>query len=378
LEKKGCALIIGDQAGGRNILTDLVGVENNANATQSLEYLFKEKNFTTEIAVCDLSPNLLGSLSDVLGEEKIAIDPFHVMQELNRAILKDIARFRSHLFTDERKELHKLKDFMTKQQQLLDNGEFKRCNDPKFSPKHQIAIKCFQITKSILNIYQHSDLDTFFQRLEREIEGFLKDPDLRIVSLGLSLKDKLPKKTRTDAAMSRIKPELLKKLKTLYRECEEPLKDQQCVFNKQRWTIFYQPERLNPKRVKFLTQFLAKYPELQTYRDLTLSVGSIYRLPNEFVSSRLITDLPVNPKWGKELKTCLKTFKKWANAIVRFKTFFEKHKDLPKRLRANMEYQNPKVKKIFRSGNNMKSLTRIQNEVQFNLGGEVRNFLKSV
>lgn len=355
-----------------------MGVENTANATQSLEYLFKEKEFTTEIAVSDLSPNLLGSLCDVLGEDKIAIDPFHVMQELNRAILKDLARFRSHLFAEERKDLLKLKDFISKQQHSIQNGENTSNPDPKIYPKHQMAMKCLQITRIVLEIYQLSDLDSFFQRLESEIDKFLEDPDLRVVSFGLSLKDKLPKKARTDATMGRIKPELLKKIKTLYRECEEPLKDQQREFNKQRWAIFYQPERLNPKRVKILTHFLVKYPELQCYRDLTLNIGSIYRLPNELVSSRLITDLPINPKWGKELKACLITFKKWASAIVRFKTFFEKHKDLPKRLRANMEYQNPKVKKIFRSGNNMKSLTRIQNEVRFNLGGEVRNFLKSV
>jgi hypothetical protein len=355
-----------------------VGVENKDNTIQALKYLFEEKHITAEMAVCDFSPNILSGLSEVVGEEKIAIDPFHVMQELNRAILKDLARYRLHLFTDEQKDLTKLKMFVTYYQNLDQNRENKNNPYPIIHTTHQIAMNCLRITKTILDIYQISDLGLFFHRLLEELDTCLCDLDLRVVSFGLSIKEKLPKKARTNAAKDRIKAELLKKLKTLYRACENPLKEQQREFNKHRWTLFYQPERLNPKRATLLDHFLTTYPEVQCYRDLTLSIGSIYRLPHELVSSRLISDLPVNPTWGKELQACLSTFKKWANAIVRFKTFFENHKDFPKRLRANMEYQNPKIKKIFRSGNNMKGLIRIQNEVQVNLGGEVRNFLKAV
>jgi hypothetical protein len=355
-----------------------VGVENKQNAVQSLKYLFGEKGFTTEIAVSDLSPNLLAGLSEVIGDDKIAIDPFHVMQELNRAILKDLARYRVQLFTTERKDLAKLKYFITTLQKAPQKVEIAIAPLPSISPHHQNAQKCLQVTQSILGVYQLADPKRFFSILNKELDKMVDDSNLSIVSFGLSIQEKLPKKAVTQTAMMRMKLELLRKLKTLYRECGEPLKNQQYEYSKQKWTLFYQPERLTLKRVKILTQFLSKYPHLQCYRDLTLSVGSIYRLPNELVSSRLILDLPENPKWGPELQACLSTFKKWANAIIRFKKFFENHQGLPKRLRANMEYQNPKIKRIFRSGNNMKGLTRIQNEVQFNLGGEVRNFLKAI
>lgn len=355
-----------------------MGVENKQNAVQSLSYLFEEIGITTEIAVCDLSPNLLAGLSDVLGEDKIAIDPFHVMQELNRAISKELMRFRHQLFTDERKELTKLKNYITNVQKQSGKFDNSVHSLPLINPTHQNAMKCLQVTKIILNICQIPDQLTFFKCLIEELNLLRCDSDLGVVSFSLSIKDKLPKKAQTELAMNRLKIDLLRKLKTLYREYDEPIKDQQHTFSKQRWSIFYQPNRLTPKRANVLHQFLIKYPELNCYRDLTLSVGSIYRLPNELVSDHLILDLPIDSKWGKELKACLTTFKKWAHAIIRFKIFFENHKDLPKRLRANMEYQNPKVKKIFKSGNNMKGLRRIENEVQFNLGGEVRNFLKSV
>ena len=130
------------------------------------------------------------------------------------------------------------------------------------------------------------------------------------------------------------------------------------------------------ERARLLTKFLNSYPELNSYRELTLTIGSIYRLPLNLIHENIIDDLIPKRNWGSELQACIKTFKRKSGAIFRFVDFFKQNPDLPKRTRANMEYQNRPVKQIFRSGNNLKSMPRIENELRLHLGGQVRNMLE--
>jgi hypothetical protein len=355
-----------------------VGVENRANVVRSLKYLKEVKGINPEMIVTDLSPNLLGALSEVMGEEKIAIDPFHVMQDVNRAILKDLTRFRIRRFTSEQKDLMKLKNFICMVQSVKNPLDSSSNPCPEVDPKHEIAVLCRLNTVKLLKIHGIQRISAFFTALEHCLAELRISPNLSVLSFAMSLEAKIPKNACTQAGMTRLKAEILKKLKTLSRDCCAPLKDQQTEFNKQRWAIFYQPERLTPERAQLLCEFLQKYPELEPYRDLTLSVGSIYRLPPELVTPILPESLPDHEEWGNELHACIKTFKRWASAIVRFKTVFGSVKKCPKRLRANMEYQNPLVKRLFRTGNNMKGLSRIEKELQLHLGGEVRNFLQAL
>ena len=43
-----------------------------------------------------------------------------------------------------------------------------------------------------------------------------------------------------------------------------------------------------------------------------------------------------------------------------------------------MEFMNTPVKALIGSGNNLKAMNRIQNEIKLQIGGDVRNFIKSV
>lgn len=357
-----------------------MGVESQVNAVQSLQYIKDNLKITPEIVVHDLSPNLISATAEVFGEEKIALDPFHVMQDLNRAILKDLGRMRKARFTAEKVELDLLKQqiILRQNKPVKKNVEILPLSTLPIKNNHEIAKKCQSITEIMLKIYSIHDVPTFFEKIKMQIAEFRVNNFLPILAFGLSLHDELPKYAETSKAMQRIKSEILKKLKTLFRECQRPLMEAQRRFNKIRWVIFYQREHLNPKRADLLLNFLHQYPELQKYRDLTLSIGSIYRLPIELINSKLIDECPVDPEWGNELKACLNTLKRNTASIFRFRNFFEKNPNTPNKCRANMEYQNIHVQRIFRSGNNMKCLNRIKMEMQQHLGGEVRNFLLQV
>jgi hypothetical protein len=139
------------------------------------------------------------------------------MQELNRGISMDLARFRVQLFTEERKELTKLKNYIIKYQKSAQKGEYNPNPIPIVQSYHQTACNCAQITINMLDIYQISTHPLFFQWLELGLDDLLRSLDLGVISFALSVKDKIPKNARTQAAMDRLKLEILKKLKILYR-----------------------------------------------------------------------------------------------------------------------------------------------------------------
>ncbi len=77
----------------------MVGVENHENARRSLENFQKKSSHPPEMIVTDFAPGLLSAVNDVFGPHSTAIDPFHVMQELNRAIDQDLVQFRKIYFS---------------------------------------------------------------------------------------------------------------------------------------------------------------------------------------------------------------------------------------------------------------------------------------
>lgn len=101
--------------------------------------------------------------------------------------------------------------------------------------------------------------------------------------------------------------DLLKKLKTVYVEARHSLQSAQVKFSKARWVLFYQPERVTPERARLLFRLLAQYPELQPYRDLTLRVGSIYRLPLAEVKPEIIDGLVARDDYGPEVRAAIAT-----------------------------------------------------------------------
>ena len=96
----------------------MVGVENMANITNSLKYAKEKLSIAPEIIVHDLSPNILAAVKDVFSESHSAIDPFHVMQELNRAIMKDLSKYQRKNYGDQIKKLINLRDMVIKYQKL--------------------------------------------------------------------------------------------------------------------------------------------------------------------------------------------------------------------------------------------------------------------
>jgi len=356
-----------------------VDVENSLNAKHSLEYIKDELGINPEIIVHDLSPNLIKATCDIFGVEKMAFDPFHVMQSLNRAISKELSQFREKRFINEKNELLALRKYISKLQKHYNEHhclEAKYIKEfPNIDRNHVISNYCADFTGQILSLLKIISQSKFLFELRTLLTTCKKQKDLNMLAFAFSIEDKLPKKRFTQKSYQRITIELFRKLKTFYHDCRIPIEEEQKRFSKTRWVLFYQPEKLTKKRIELLDKFLTNYPELQIYHDLTLHFGSIYRLPLDMVSDSLILDVKIDGNYGKDLCTCLKTFKKYYKAILRFRDFFIQNPKFTKRSRANMEYQNRDVKSIFNSGNNLKDMNRIENELKLHLGGEVRNFI---
>lgn len=357
-----------------------MGIENAENAESSLNYVKEELGADPEIIIHDFSPNLIKATCSVFGAEKMGIDPFHVMQMLNRAIRKELNHFRKENFAAEEKELIELRGYISSiQRELKDLGAEYLKNPPKLpdiNKNHKISKKCCDFTSEILGLLtKECTVHEFYDTLRSFLSEARGGEDLSILSYVLSIEEKLPKKRPSDKFYLRTLSELLKKLKTLYSENRIPIEDEKKRFSRQSWSIFFQPEKLTDKRKGILDEFLETYPSLSCYRDLTLRIGSLYRLPLESIISEIIFGIEADKNWGDELKACIDTFKRYHAAILRFQDFYNRNPDLPKRCRANMEYRNTGIKKVIGSGNNLKSVTRISNEIQLQFGGIVRDLL---
>jgi len=60
---------------------------------------------------------MIGAIRDVFGEHVIGIDGFHVMQELNNGIRRDLLDFRDNRFRVEIWELQGLRDWVSRVQE---------------------------------------------------------------------------------------------------------------------------------------------------------------------------------------------------------------------------------------------------------------------
>jgi hypothetical protein len=355
-----------------------VGVESQKTVASALSYTKTVLGINPDIVVHDLSPNIFSAVSKIYGSEKSAVDPFHVMQDLNRAIRKDLSRFQNRRFGKELKEFKELRNYINNfQKKYPISKNFTQILQklPPCEINHTNSVQCRIITQKILEFLCIQDRQQFFQEILKYIR-YLKNEDIfEISTFAINIEEKIPKRVTTEKAYNRTVKEVLKKLKTLYLSFRKPIEKEKKRFNKKRWAIFYQPEKLTIERAQLLTKLLNTYPELDSYRDLTLTIGSIYRLPQKMIHENLINDLIPHPNWGPELHACISTFKRQSAAIFRFRDFFEKNPDLPKRCRSNMEYKNVGIKQIFRSGKYLKRMARIENELKLHLGGQVRNLI---
>ncbi|MHA1727957.1 MAG: transposase [Promethearchaeota archaeon] len=164
-------------------------------------------------------------------------------------------------------------------------------------------------------------------------------------------------------------------MKTLYLAFRKELEQKSKSFFKNHWALFFQPERLTPKRVARLKLFLEKYPQLSEYRQMTIMVGEIYRKPVDEIDGHEIDDLCIQSHYSDKLKTAIKTLKKNKTSILRFIEVFKRDRTLTKANRTSMEYENRRFKAPFRHGLNCTSKKHLIGKLKLQLTPDVRWFL---
>ena len=333
-----------------------------------------------DLITCDFSPVILAAIKQVYGEDVIQIDLFHVMQELNRGIKKDLHTYRERQFDAERRDLRSLRNWITALQKTMTEGntfltslKIVGCL-PEVDLSHEFSINCVQFTAEVMEILKLKDPSEFFQKLE----DFLGDLDVSVELLAYfydRIVKLMPKKRFTQKGMLRIKKEMLKKLKTYYLQFRKPMDEESIQFYHDFHVIFFQPENLTPKREELLESFLLAHPALKIYREMTLTLGELSRLPPEEIDGHQIDDLHESPLFSRKLNTAIKTIKKHEKNILRFVDYFTRHPELKKAQRSNMEYHNKKFKQPFESGNNLLKKERILGRLNTQLSGKIEWYL---
>lgn len=249
-------------------------------------------------------------------------------------------------------------------------------NPPKVKPEHVSSSKCANFTSKILELLRITVPNQFFQELQevlKEIEGS-GDPESNFFN---AICRATPKKRFTEKGMLRVKKELLKKLKTFYIELRKPIDEESAQFHHSSQVIFFQPENLTLKREERLTSLLTCHPELNRYREMTLLVGEISRLPLDEIDGHQIKDLEEDPSHSKKLNAAIRTIKKHEENILRFVEYFKQNPGLSKAQRSNMEFYNKKFKEPFESGNNLLKKERVLGRLNTQLSGKVEWFLEN-
>lgn len=354
----------------------MVGVENSKNVEDTLNYIIEKYGVNPKLITSDFSPNITGPICKIFGEEKLQIDGFHVMQELNRGIRTDLLLYRKELFTFEIQELESLRNWVSNIQKEynktgkygIDLNAIKRSLDLKnFRSQNylQVVIDSIDVLNEEKTDKFRFNLNKLLNKLERSLDENIKD-------LYSKIKNILPKGKITYKGQIRIKKEILKKFKRLFLSYRSKLTQKNKKFNKDYWVIFCQPERMTEKRMILLKEFISNYPELEEYRQMTLSIGDIYRQNISVVDGYQIDNLKINPKYSDKLKTAIKTIKKFKDSIIRFSKVFKKDFRLAKLSHVSMEYINNKFKAPFKRGFNRSSVKTIKNKLSLQMGCEVQ------
>lgn len=302
------------------------------------------------------------------------------MQLLNNGIKADILKYRKTRFDAERRELCSLRNWVNCIQKFINAGhDFSISlnlagNPPEVKPTHNSSSKCANLTSEVLELLRLEVPNQFFQKLRVYING-LDGTDDQLANFFNTLLKVMPKNRFTEKGMLRVKIELLKKLKSFYLGLRKPIDEESIQFHHDFHVIFFQPENLTRKRQEKLDMFLTGYPELIVYREITLMVGEISRLPYDEIDGHQIEDLKENASYSKKLNTAIRTLKKHEANILRFVDFFKQNPELSKAQRSNMEFHNKKFKEPFESGNNLLKKERILGRLNTQLSGKVEWFL---
>jgi hypothetical protein len=320
---------------------------------------------------------MIGGIRDVFGEHVIGIDGFHVMQELNNGIRRDLLDFRDSRFKGEIRELHAMRDWVSRVQEKIDDGMKastainKAGTFPKIEPKYVVCTIARDFTSRVGRLFKYNDPAMFFRYLSSFLAKNEYSACEQIKQLVQDVRSALPLLRFTDKGKLRVQDVMLKKLKAFYLGFRANLEDDNTAFYKDHWALFFQPERMTPKRKERLDAFLNRYPELGIYRTMTLQVGEIYRLPAEKIDGHQIHDLEERSSFSERLNTAIKTLKKNAENILRFVDLYKKHPGLSKKCRASTEWYNVRFKHPFKAGNNLVKKERLLARLQAQLYGDV-------
>ena len=331
------------------------------------------------IVTCDFNPSLIAAIKEIFPKSAVQIDGFHVMQELNNGIKRDLKHYAKREFREEITDFLDLRAFLNVLQEerkktgLLTTAQIPQMKEIKRS--HINAWMCKEVIERMLVILTIQEFDTFFKTLDLELSDLLKEHGSILSEFCGALREKFPKRRFTIKGRNRVQGELLKKLKTLCVKVRKPLQKEVTGFNKERFILFKQPENMTEAAEEHLKVFLDRHPSLREYREMTLMVGEIYRKPYHLVDGRQIDALTQKPEYSDKLNTAIATLKKYKSEIIAFVEVFLEHPELGKACRANMEWLNTRVKAPFKASLNRQSLDHVINRMELQLGGEVRNFI---
>jgi len=335
------------------------------------------ENLHPELVTCDFSASLIAAAGAVFGEDVIGIDGFHVMQELNNGIRRDLLDFRSRQFTGEICELFGLRDWVHHIQDLATGGMAiplavtTAGAPPTIDACHASSHASWQFTTSLVDLLKVPEPLPFFRALADFLERIEKQGNDRERSFVKEVQSWIPKARYTSKGMNRVQLTMLKKLKVLYLGYRAGLNEESQRFYKDHWILFFQPERMTSPRRARLDQFLARYPQLRVYREMTVQVGEIYRLPAGDIDGHQVTSLRERPEFSSKWNTAIRTIKDHAPQVLRFVEVFKRNPGLPKRCRANMEWYNHRFKTPFKAGNNLVKKDRLMARLRLQLRGSV-------
>lgn len=354
----------------------MVGVESAPNVEKTLRDAKEKYNLNPQLVVCDFSPNMLKPVESVFGKERIQIDGFHVMQELNRGIHADLLAFREVHFQAKIREFYALRDGINEIQAQFE--QTKIYSKKMFSRLDSIAstspesLLCKEFTDRVIKLLLINDYSKFQWELAKIFEDSKFESQPQFQEFCRYLMQKMPKKDFTAKGMERFKELVLKQLKTIYIKFRTVNEERSLEFFHQQWAIFFQPERLTEEREELIKELLQQYPTLAEYRTMTLQVGSIFRKNIEEITGNEIDSLVIKSNYSDKLQTAITTLKKFKQYILRFVDIFKNDPTLQKRNRSNMEPFNRRFKAPFHRGLNCTKKNHLLGKLKLQLKCDVR------
>jgi len=207
----------------------------------------------------------------------------------------------------------------------------------EFEKSHASSRICRTIIKHLLYLFTLPEAGKFFKKLTRELEILSGSDNCVIKEFCTSIHRISPKLNYIVKEMLRVQLELIKKLKKMGLSFRKPLKESLTAFNKEKYLIFKQPERMDAASKTALDALLKRHPALKEYRDMTVSVDGIYREPYELVDGHQIDALLQKFHYSDKLNIEISMLKRYKSEIISFVRISSKHPKLKKICRLNLE-----------------------------------------